>query len=118
MIGAAMKQGAAMKHRLALVLPVMLSLLISMLVAGQQPAGAAVGLHISGRNIVEANGSNFILRGTSHAHTWFPTQTSSIANIKAKGANVVRIVLSGGRWTPSNGPSDVANIISLCKAAK
>ncbi|MBO3744458.1 cellulase family glycosylhydrolase [Streptosporangiaceae bacterium NEAU-GS5] len=107
-----------MKGRLALVVAAMLSLLTSMLVAGQQPASAAVGLHISGRNIVEANGSNFILRGTSHAHTWFSSQTSSIANIKAKGANVVRIVLSGGRWQPANSASDVANVISLCKAAK
>jgi mannan endo-1,4-beta-mannosidase len=32
------------------------------------------------------------------------------------GANTVRVVLSGGRWTPVNGASDVANIVSLCKA--
>jgi mannan endo-1,4-beta-mannosidase len=80
-----------------------------------QPAQAAVGLHVSGRNIVEANGSNFIMRGVSHAHTWFPSQTSSFANIKALGANAVRVVLSGGRWQPANGASDVANVVSLCK---
>ncbi|MBN1172983.1 MAG: cellulase family glycosylhydrolase [Micromonosporaceae bacterium] len=82
-----------------------------------QPAQAAVGIHVSGTNIVEANGSNFIIRGTSHAHTWYSSQTSSFANIKSFGANTVRVVLSGGRWT-ANGASDVANVISLCKTNK
>ena len=82
-----------------------------------QSAQAAVGLHVSGTNIVEANGSNFIIRGTSHAHTWYASQTSSFANIKAFGANTVRVVLSGGRWT-ANTASDVANVISLCKTNK
>jgi len=78
---------------------------------------AAVGFHISGRNLLDANGNNFIMRGTSHAHVWYPTQTSSFANIKAKKANTVRVVLSGGRWT-ANSASDVANVINLCKTNK
>ena len=78
-----------------------------------QPAQAAVGLHISGRNIVEANGQNFIMRGVNHEHIWFMNQTSSFAAIKAAGANTVRVVLgSGKRWGPS---TDVANVITLCK---
>ncbi|WP_066373447.1 cellulase family glycosylhydrolase [Herbidospora mongoliensis] len=105
-----------MRRRIALTCAAVLTLIASLLVAAS-PAQAAVGLRVSGRNIVEANGSNFVIRGTSHAHTWYPTQTSSIAAIKAKGANAVRVVLSGGRW-PANGASDVANIISLCKANK
>jgi mannan endo-1,4-beta-mannosidase len=79
-----------------------------------QPASAAVGLHISGRNIVEANGQTFVMRGVSHEHTWFANQTGSFANIKRLGANTVRVVLSGGRWT-ANGVTDVANVVSLCK---
>jgi mannan endo-1,4-beta-mannosidase len=82
-----------------------------------QPASAAVGLHVSGRNIVEANGQTFVMRGISHEHTWFTTQTSSFANIKSLGANTVRVVLSGGRWT-ADSLSDVQNVVSLCKAAK
>src|SRR4051812_4074813 len=82
-----------------------------------QPAYAAVGLHVSGTDIVEANGQKFVMRGINHAHTWYTNQTSSFANIKAKGANTVRVVLSGGRWT-ANGAADVANIISLCKQNK
>ncbi|WP_030455625.1 cellulase family glycosylhydrolase [Herbidospora cretacea] len=105
-----------MRRQCALACAAVLTLIASLLVAAS-PAQAAVGLRVSGRNIVEANGSVFVIRGTSHAHTWYTTQTSSIANIKAKGANAVRVVLSGGRW-PANGPSDVANVISLCKASK
>ena len=33
------------------------------------------------------------MRGVNHAHTWFTNQTSSFANIKALGANTVRVVL-------------------------
>ena len=81
-----------------------------------QPAQAATGLHVSGTNVVEANGSNFIMRGTSHAHVWYTSQTGSFANIKSLGANTVRVVLgSGKRWGPS---TDIPNIISLCKASK
>ncbi|HUR02978.1 MAG TPA: cellulase family glycosylhydrolase [Nonomuraea sp.] len=78
-----------------------------------QPAHAAVGLHVSGTNIVEANGQKLIMRGVNHPHVWYTNQTSSFANIKALGANTVRVVLgSGKRWGPS---TDVVNVISLCK---
>jgi mannan endo-1,4-beta-mannosidase len=81
-----------------------------------RPADAAVGLHISGTNIVEANGQNFIMRGVNHEHVWFTGQTSSFANIKAKGANTVRVVLgSGKRWGPS---TDLPNVITLCKQSR
>jgi mannan endo-1,4-beta-mannosidase len=104
-----------MKRPCAIVVAALVGLLCSMMVS-IYPANAAVGLRVSGRNIVEANGSTFLMRGTSHAHTWFPSQTSSFANIKSLGANVVRVVLSGGRWQPANGAADVANVVSLCKA--
>jgi mannan endo-1,4-beta-mannosidase len=53
------------------------------------------------------------MRGINHPHIWFQNQTTSFANIKALGANTVRVVLgSGKRWGPS---TDVANVISLCK---
>ncbi|GAA0549303.1 hypothetical protein GCM10010172_34220 [Paractinoplanes ferrugineus] len=81
------------------------------------PAFAATGLHVSGTDIVESNGNVFVMRGINHAHTWYTNQTSSFADIKATGANTVRVVLSGGRWT-ANSAAEVANIISLCKANK
>ncbi|MBO4273470.1 glycoside hydrolase family 5 protein, partial [Microbispora triticiradicis] len=102
-----------MKTRLIAVGAALLALLLSV-VAMNQTAQAATGLHVSGTKIVEADGNNFVMRGTSHAHTWYASQTSSFANIKSLGANTVRVVLSGGRWT-ANSASDVANVISLCK---
>jgi mannan endo-1,4-beta-mannosidase len=82
---------------------------------GAAPAHAAVGLHVSGTQIVEGNGSNFIMRGVNHPHVWFPQQTSSFANIKSFGTNTVRVVLgSGQRWGP-NPASEVTSVIALCK---
>jgi len=104
-----------MKRRFAIFGAAALAVAAS-LVVFVQPASAAVGLHISGRNIVEANGQNFIMRGVNHEHIWFASQTKAFADIKAAGANTVRVVLgSGKRWGPSN---DIPNIISLCKANK
>src|SRR5215207_8649654 len=93
-----------MKARLiiASVSAVAMTLLVSLFVA-IQPAQAAVGLRITNGRLVEANGNPFVMRGTSHAHVWYQNQTSSFANIKSLGANTVRVVLSGGRWTPVNG---------------
>ncbi|GIF38286.1 cellulase family glycosylhydrolase [Actinoplanes xinjiangensis] len=103
-----------MKRRLATIAAVLVTLTASVLTF-VAPAYAATGLHVSGRNIVEANGSNFIMRGINHMHTWYAGQTGSFADMKAAGANTVRVVLSGGRWT-ANTAADVTNVINLCKA--
>ncbi|HSB00743.1 MAG TPA: glycoside hydrolase family 5 protein, partial [Anaerolineales bacterium] len=92
-------------------------LLVTSILFPAQPARAAAGFRISGRNLLDANGNNFIMRGISHAHVWYPNETSSFANIKAAGANTVRVVLGGGRWGPSSA-TDVANVIQLCKTNK
>ncbi len=76
------------------------------------------GFAVSGRNLLDANNNNFIMRGVNHGHNWYPGQTSSFVDIKAKGANTVRVVLSSGQNWPKNSASDVANVISLCKANK
>src|SRR5215216_2524666 len=82
--------------------------------------GGSSGFQVSGRLILDANGNNFIMRGVNLSHAWWPTETSSaLQNIKAKGANTVRVVLSlGGQSGDKNSASDVANVISLCKANK
>jgi mannan endo-1,4-beta-mannosidase len=68
---------------------------------------------------LDANGNNFVMRGVNLGHTWYAEETSSaLPNIKAKGANTVRIVLSSGQSWEKNSASDVANVISLCKANK
>ncbi|MGW5051629.1 cellulase family glycosylhydrolase [Actinokineospora sp. NPDC004072] len=93
-----------------------LTLLLPLLTA--IPATAATGLHVHDGRLYESSGTEFVMRGVNHAHTWYPGETSSFANIKATGANTVRVVLSNGvRWTRNSG-ADVSNVISLCKANK
>ena len=87
-----------MKKRLTAVIGGAILATAASILVYAQPASAAVGLHVSGTNIVEANGQTLVMRGVNHEHAWFTSQTSSFANIKALGANTVRVVLSGGRW--------------------
>ncbi|GAA2442837.1 cellulase family glycosylhydrolase [Streptomyces macrosporus] len=77
---------------------------------------AATGLHVSDGRLLEGNGNDFVMRGVNHAHAWYAHELDSLSHIKAKGANTVRVVLgSGDRWT-RNDASDVANVVSECKA--
>ena len=97
-----------------------LAALATALVAGvtlaAQPAQAAAGFTVSGSQILDANGNAFVMRGVNHAHTWYPDRLSSLADIKALGANTVRVVLSSvDRWT-RNEAADVTNVINQCKA--
>ncbi|MFE3126196.1 glycoside hydrolase family 5 protein, partial [Streptomyces hydrogenans] len=85
-------------------------------------AGAAQaadgGIHVSNGRVYEANGNEFVMRGVTPAHAWYPGETDAIADIAAKGANTVRVVLSSGdRWTETSA-SDVSSIIGDCKANK
>ncbi|MFI8258819.1 cellulase family glycosylhydrolase [Streptomyces filamentosus] len=86
---------------------------------GAAPAttGAATGgLHVRDGRLYEANGSEFVMRGVNHAHAWYPGETGALADIAAKGANTVRVVLSSGdRWTGTTA-SEVASVIDDCKA--
>ncbi|MDT0473081.1 cellulase family glycosylhydrolase [Streptomyces sp. DSM 41014] len=85
--------------------------------AAEPPAALATGLHIAGGRLVEGNGNDFIMRGVNHAHTWYPGRTQqSLADIKALGANAVRVVLADGHRWSANSASDVAGVISQCKA--
>jgi mannan endo-1,4-beta-mannosidase len=85
------------------------------------PAGLnAQGFSVSGGKLIDANGNQFILRGVSHPHCWYTDKTTqAIADIKAVGANCVRIVCANGRegWTRTTA-ADLTNIINLCKANK
>ncbi|MDO3700337.1 cellulase family glycosylhydrolase [Micromonospora sp. C28SCA-DRY-2] len=104
-----------MKTRLTAAGAALLALLAAVLAFGP-PAQAAAGFTVANGKLYDANGAEFVMRGVNHAHTWYPQQTSSFANVKALGANTVRVVLaSGQRWT-RNTDADVANVVSLCKA--
>jgi mannan endo-1,4-beta-mannosidase len=102
-------------NRISILCAISLGFALSTVVL-ERPAEAAVGIRVTNGRLVEANGTPLMLRGINHPHTWFSSQTASFANIKAAGANAIRVVLSGGRWQPSNGAADVANVINLCKA--
>ncbi|GJF31542.1 beta-mannosidase [Kitasatospora sp. NE20-6] len=87
------------------------------LTAGSAEA-AATGIHVSNGRVYEANGNEFVMRGVNHAYAWYPSRTTSIADIAAKGANTVRVVLSNGdRWTRTTA-SQVSSLIGQCKASK
>ncbi len=84
--------------------------------AATPAAARAAGLHISNGRLLEGNGNDFVMRGVNHAYNWYPNQTQSLRDIKALGANTVRVVLADGhRWT-RNSPAEVAAIIAQCKA--
>lgn len=99
-----------------------LAMVLLLLLGVALPTGgsraATTGFRVSGKNLLDANGNNFIMRGINHAHAWYSGQTSSFANIKATGANTIRVVIQGGARWGKNSVSDVANVVSLCKTNK
>ncbi|MGA5896096.1 cellulase family glycosylhydrolase [Streptomyces venetus] len=102
--------------RVATVAVALLGLLLSFLSLGTPAHAAATGFRIENGRLLEASGNDFVMRGVNHAHTWYPGETQSLADIKALGANTVRVVLSDGhRWT-KNSAQDVAGVIAQCKA--
>ncbi|MGN9807350.1 cellulase family glycosylhydrolase [Micromonospora sp. L32] len=104
-----------MRKRLSVAGAVLLTVLAAVFVF-VQPAHAAAGFSVANGRLYDAGGTEFVMRGVNHAHTWYPQQTSSFANVKALGANTVRVVLAtGDRWA-KNSAADVGNVISLCKA--
>lgn len=114
------QKNLAHKHPVTALLTALVTLLGLLALGGLAPAqaatAAATGLHISDGRLVEGNGNDFVMRGVNHAHTWYPGETQSLADIKATGANTVRVVLSDGfRWS-RNSPEDVAAVIAECKA--
>jgi mannan endo-1,4-beta-mannosidase len=100
----------------AALVAALLGLLVPLLSFATPAQAAATGLHIQNGRLLEASGNDFVMRGVNHAHTWYPGETQSLADVKALGANTVRVVLSDGhRWT-KNSAADVASIIAQCKA--
>jgi mannan endo-1,4-beta-mannosidase len=103
-----------MGKRTAHLCSTLVVLLFSLLMTAP-PASAATGFTVSGGRLHDANGTEFVMRGVNHAHTWYPGETGSFADIKALGANTVRVVLSTGDLYTRNDVSDVTNVVSLCK---
>lgn len=79
-------------------------------------ATTAPGFHVQDGRLLDANNKDFVMRGVNHAHAWYPDRTDqSLKDIKAKGANTVRVVLAtGDQWT-KNDTADVAHVVDECK---
>ncbi|MFI8304384.1 cellulase family glycosylhydrolase [Streptomyces sp. NPDC085927] len=101
--------------RSAGLIAALLGLLLPLLAFGTPAHAAPTGFRVENGRLLEASGNDFVMRGVNHAHTWYADRISSLAHIKAKGANTVRVVLSSGdRWTANNA-ADVANVVAQCK---
>ncbi|MFI6206130.1 cellulase family glycosylhydrolase [Streptomyces sp. NPDC051041] len=110
-----MRSPTVVLPRLAAVTAGLLGLLLPLLALGAPAHAAPTGFRVENGRLLEASGNDFVMRGVNHAHTWYPDRISSLAHIKAKGANTVRVVLSSGdRWT-RNDTADVANVVAQCK---
>lgn len=94
-------------------------------VAAALLGGAAVTLpshadmRIQNAQLVEANGTPFVMRGVNAPHAWYADKTAqTLTDIAARGANTVRLVLANGvRWTRTD-EATVRDLIAKCKAAK
>lgn len=103
-----------MRRRLAA--GTLLALCASLLAVTPQAQAATAGFHVQNGRLLDGNGNDFVARGINHAHTWYPDRTTqALKDIKATGANSVRVVLAtGDQWT-KNDTADVANVVSQCK---
>jgi|GEM_PF-1647032 len=74
------------------------------------------GFRIEAGRLVDSNGNDFVMRGINHPHGWFRDETASFADIKATGANTVRLVMSSGHRAEWTSTDEVAMLIDECKA--
>jgi mannan endo-1,4-beta-mannosidase len=81
------------------------------------PAASFAGFSISNGQLVDNNGTPFVMRGINYPYTWYqsrPTQ-QDFAAMAATGANTVRLVLStGGQWPRVTG-AQVSQLIQWSK---
>jgi len=84
------------------------------------PVASFAGFFIANGQLVDNNGTPFIMRGVNYPYTWFQSRNTraDLAAIAATGSNTVRIVLStGGQWARVNG-TQVSQLIQWCKDLK
>jgi mannan endo-1,4-beta-mannosidase len=84
------------------------------------PAMSFGGFFISNGQLVDDNGTPFVMRGVAYPYTWYSwrgaaTVQQDLTNIAATRANTVRYVLStGGQWARIPG-SEVTSVIEWAK---
>lgn len=78
-------------------------------------AETRIGIQVRDGRLVEANGSDLVLRGVNHDFMWYPDKNGSFAGIKAAGANAVRIPLGFGHQWREARAVEVATVVGLCR---
>ena len=84
------------------------------------PVASFAGFFVQNGQLLDNNGTPFIMRGVNYPYTWFQSRNTQadLAAIAATGSNTVRIVLAtGGQWARNNG-TQVAQLIQWCKDLK
>ncbi|GAA3450948.1 glycoside hydrolase family 5 protein [Dactylosporangium matsuzakiense] len=76
------------------------------------------GIHVAGGRLVESGGEPLVLRGVNHGYAFGPGPASVFDDIRATGANAVRVALSSGHEWPATRPAAVAGIVQRCKDAR
>lgn len=81
-------------------------------------AGVAPGIRVAGGRLVEAGGEPLVLRGVNHGYAFGRGPASVFDDIRATGANAVRVALSSGHEWAATRPAEVASIVARCKQAR
>ena len=78
------------------------------------------GFIVSGKQLLDAKNNPFVIRGTNLAYAWYKGYgyQNQIAQMRARGANAVRIVLSNGNEYYKDGASTVQQMIAYCEQQK
>jgi mannan endo-1,4-beta-mannosidase len=79
------------------------------------PSPATTGIRLLDGRVVEADGHELVLRGINHAYLWYRSENRAFADIKATGANSVRVLLASGQRWPATTAADVADVVSRCR---
>ncbi|GAA3450953.1 cellulase family glycosylhydrolase [Dactylosporangium matsuzakiense] len=101
--------------RSVLVLVLVTSAILLPTPAAAAPEPRPAGLHVRNGRLVEANGSDLVLRGVNHDFIWYPDKNGSFAAIKATGANAVRVPLGMGHQFRRTKPEEIHTIVTLCR---
>lgn len=107
-----------MKVGLLLVVGSVVAVLASLATAGfvvVRPLYGDYGMKIVDGRLVEYDGSDLVLRGINHGYAWHRARTETFADVKATGANAIRVVMSIGRLWPANTVADVTEVVRLCR---
>jgi mannan endo-1,4-beta-mannosidase len=100
-----------MSVRTAVAATSLLGVLGSLLFAGHH-----TGFHVRNGRLYDADDHEFVMRGVGHNHVAYPQRTAEVlSDVKAMGANTVRVELSAGAIAKRNDAADVAHVIGLCR---